>query len=351
MPSLLRDFSAPVKLKFEYSRDDLLALVMRDSNGFTRYEAIQNLAMAVLQDALAAQLAGREFVLDERLPKAYAQLLEQVELDKAMLALMLSLPAEAYIAEQQEQIDPVAICRARKQVKSALATALKTKLADIYQSLNQPEAYSPDAESIARRSLKNVCLSYLMDNPAEGDVQLCLAQLGSANNMTDEMAALTALVLSENEFAQTHAASALADFYEKWQHEALVVNQWFALQARNPAAGGLARVNALLEHPAYDSSNPNKIRSVIGSFCGANWPNFHGGEQSEETGGYAFLAQQIKLLDSKNPQIAARLLTPLTRWRRYAPAYGDAMKQQLEALRDMPGLSADCYEVVSKSLV
>ncbi|MDO3385561.1 aminopeptidase N [Gilvimarinus sp. SDUM040013] len=349
VPSLLRNFSAPVKLKYDYSRDDLCAIVMRDSNGFTRYEAVQSLCMAAINDAMAAGEGGR-FVLDERLPRVYRSLFAQAELDQAMFAYMLTLPAEGYIAEQQSEIDPQAIYQARSKVKSALAQALAGELEQTYRALSVDVEYSADAESIARRSLKNVCLSYLMDQPSDATLELCKTQFETATNMTDEIAALTAMVMSENAKAQAAAAVALSDFYVKWRDEALVVNQWFALQARNPAAGGLKRVNDLLQHEAYDSSNPNKIRAVIGGFCGGNTPNFHSLGETPEQGGYAFLAQQIQQLDAKNPQIAARLLTPLTRWRRYAPAYSQAMRSQLEALLEMPSLSPDCYEVVSKSL-
>ncbi|MDO6745875.1 aminopeptidase N [Gilvimarinus sp. 1_MG-2023] len=350
VPSLLRDFSAPVKIKYNYSRDDLCALAIRDSNGFNRYEAVQNLAMAVIDDALNANASGASFTLDSRLTDIYRQLLAQPDLDQAMLAYMLSLPAEGYIAEQQTLIDPLAIHRARLQVKSALAQALHAEFKAVFENLKAIVPYSADAQAIAKRSLKNVCLSYLMDAPGEQELSLCLEQFQSANNMTDEMAALTALVMADNEQAQQAAEQALASFYNKWKNEALVVNQWLALQARNTAAGGLTRVNALMQHEAYDSTNPNKIRSVIGSFCGANTPNFHNISDPAAQGGYAFLAQQIRELDAKNPQIAARLLSPLTRWRRYAAPFSELMREQLQELAQQPGLSPDCYEVVSKSL-
>lgn len=348
VPSLLRDFSAPVKLKYDYSRDDLCALALRDSNGFNRYEAIQNLSLAVINDALAAQSSGQVFTLDERLPQIYRELFGQNEQDKAMLALMLTLPAESYIAEQQAEIDPLAVYRAREQVKRALAQSLQAELESTYKALNRVEPYRPDADGIARRSLKNTCLSYLLEDPSEEMLNLCVEQFQTANNMTDELAALTAMVMSPK--AQNAAEKALEAFYDKWQQETLVVNLWFALQARNPAPGGLQRVESLLCHKAYDDTNPNKIRAVIGSFCNSNTPNFHALDTGAEAGGYAFLAQQIRQLDRKNPQIAARLLTPLTRWRRYAPAYGEAMRKQLETLSRLPELSPDCYEVVSKSL-
>jgi aminopeptidase N len=352
VPSLLREFSAPVKLNFAYSRQDLAELMQRDSDGFNRWEASQNLALAVLDDAIKAYQKGElaSFTPDPLLLDSYRLLLDNHQLDQAMVALMLTLPAPDYIAEQYQVVDVEAIYHGRRHLARAIARALTEPLRARLNAYDNNQAYAVNAEAIAQRSLKNTALKYLMIEPSEHDLAYCLAQYRGANNMTDEMAALSALVYSESELAQPEATKALAAFYDKWQHEALVVNQWLALQARDPRPNTLARVNALMAHPAYDANNPNKIRSVIGAFCMGNPINFHGGSPEDSAAGYRFLADQVLALDAKNPQIAARLLTPLTRWRRYSPERGRAMRAQLERIKNSQGLSGDSYEIASKSL-
>ncbi|MDO3382508.1 aminopeptidase N [Gilvimarinus algae] len=352
VPSLLRGFSAPVKLDYQYSRADLATLALHDSDGFNRYEACQKLALATIQDAMLAyqQDTLAEFVPDSTLVQVYRLLLEDNSLDQAMLALMLNLPSEAYIAEEQEVIDPVAIHFARRQVAAYVGSELAELFRLRVSAYDPTREYRAQSDDIALRSMKNAALGYLMLLPTAEDLHLCLNQLARANNMTDEMAALTALVCCEDNTAQEQARDALTAFYQKWQDEPLVVNQWLALQARNPIPGALERVQALLQHPAYDGNNPNKIRSVISVFCNNNPLNFHTGTADEPDAGYRFLAEQILQLDSKNPQIAARLITPLTRWRRYTGDRGQAMRLQLQRLADQPGLSPDSYEIVSKSL-
>ncbi|MCP8898405.1 aminopeptidase N [Gilvimarinus xylanilyticus] len=352
VPSLLRGFSAPVKLKFAYSRDDLVRLALRDSDGFNRYEACQRLALGVIEDALAADSGGElnNFTPDERLLAVYQQLLQEEGLDRAMLAYMLLLPSEGFIAEQQSVIDPIAIHRARGEVAGYIAKALHKPLLAVLENYDLRKPYKPTAVDIAARLLKNTALEFLMREPDQAVVDLCVKHLQQANNMTDELASLTALVNSRSPLAADIAPQKLADFYAKWQDESLVVNAWLALQARNANPGGVERVEALLAHPAFEANNPNKIRSVVGVFANANPVNFHGGTDADPEAGYRFLADQVIALDSKNPQIAARLITPLTRWRRYDKQRGGAMRGQLERIKHTPGLSSDSNEIVSKSL-
>lgn len=352
VPSLLRGFSAPVKLNYEYTRDDLVKLALQDSDGFNRYEASQKLAMAVINDALQAYVAGQleDFMPDERLLQVYRSLLQEPELDQAMLAYMLTLPSEGYIAEQQEVVAPIAIHEARRLLAGFIADSLRDDFLRIAQTFDPEREYKPVASDIAARLIRNTALDYLMMNPHQDALDICLAQLKQANNMTDELAALTALVSCNASAVKMLAEQELEAFYQKWQHEPLVINSWLALQARNSRPGGLARVQALLDHPAYDAGNPNKIRSVIGVFSNGNPVNFHGGTEQDPAAGYKFLADQIIALDKKNPQIAARLITPLTRWRRYDEARGQAIRQELARIKEAPGLSPDCNEIVTKSL-
>ena len=350
VPSLLRGFSAPVKLHYAYSRDDLMLLMNNDSDGFCRWDASQQLALQVIYDVMNAYQQNPDIAVvevDEKLIAAYRQLVQDESLDKAMVAYMLSLPSEAYISELAEQINVEAIHYSRQHVRKAIAKALEPDFERIYLGYDHQQAYAATAEAIAQRQLKNVALNYLMLVANDAILAACQQQYHQANNMTDVMAALTALLNSENSQAQVMAEQALADFFQRWQHESLVVNQWLSVQATCSLPGCLEKVKALMQHPAYDSKNPNKIRSLISAFCNNNAINFHSGQGE----GYSFLADQVLQLNIQNPQIASRLLTPLTKWKKYNPHRQALMKAQLERILDEPDLSKDVFEVVSKSLV
>lgn len=349
VPSLLRGFSAPVKLQFNYTREDLVLLMSRDSDGFNRWEASQQLGVQIISEAMAIYRQGKPldlFVVDSNLIEAYRGILSDNSLDQAMVAYMLSLPSEAYLSELAEEIDVEAIHYGRNAVRKAIALALNNEFKQIYTQYNHQQVYSATADAIAGRLLKNVALGYLMLLDDDAQVRACEQQYSSSNNMTDTMAALTQLVNANSPLAQEIAKKSLADFISRWQHESLVVNQWLTVQATCSRLDTLAQVKALMHHPAYDGKNPNKIRALISSFCNNNAMNFH-----VETGeGYVFLADQILLLNSQNPQIASRLLTPLTRWKKYNLTRQTFMKAQLERILAEPKLSKDVYEVVSKSL-
>ncbi|ACE84417.1 aminopeptidase N [Cellvibrio japonicus] len=349
VPSLLRGFSAPVKLNYAYSTRDLILLMSRDSDGFSRWEASQQLGLQAISAAMAAYQQERSldgFSLSAQLVDAYRRVLQDASLDQAMVAYMLTLPSEAYISELADVIDVEAIHYSRQAVRKALANALADDFTRIYQSYDHRQPYAATADAIATRSLKNVALAYLMLIHDEGSIRACEQQYRHGNNMTDVMAALTQLVNSEAPLAQEYSLAALADFFGRWQHESLVVNQWLSVQAGCQLPDTLSRVRALLQHSAYDGKNPNKIRSLIGAFCNGNAINFHSGNGE----GYAFLADQIIQLNRQNPQIASRLLTPLTKWKKYDHVRQQLMKAQLERIRAEPELSKDVFEVVSKSL-
>ncbi len=349
VPSLLRGFSAPVKLSYNYSREDLLVLMSRDSDGFNRWEASQQLGVQVLGDLMTAYGAGKnlaDIAIDQTLIQGYRLVLQDESLDKAMVAYMLSLPSEAYMAELSEQVDVEAIHYARQAARVQIAQALREDLLRVYQGYDHQQAYAATAAAIAARSLKNVALAYLMLLEDADIIRACEAQYRSANNMTDVMAALTQLVNSAAPAAQEFAQTALADFYQRWQNESLVVNQWLSVQAQCYLPNTLANVKALMQHPGYDGKNPNKIRSLVSAFCNSNAINFH----ADQGAGYAFLADQIIQLNSQNPQIASRLLTPLTKWKKYSSDRQQLMKVQLQRILAEPKLSKDVFEVVSKSL-
>lgn len=349
VPSLLRGFSAPVKLQYDYSREDLILLMSRDSDGFNRWDASQQLALQIINDVIAAYQRGEDLKninIDSRLIEAFRSVLQDESLDQAMVAYMLSLPSEAYISELADVVDVEAIHYSRAAVRKTIARELRTEFERIYSAYDHQQTYAATADAIATRSLKNVALAYLMLLGDEKTIRACEQQYLAANNMTDVMAALTQLINAEASLAQDLSGNALADFYERWQHESLVVNQWLTVQATCSLPNALARVKALEVHNAYDGKNPNKIRALVSSFCNNNAINFH----DKDGDGYQFLADKIIVLNTQNPQIASRLLTPLTKWKKYGAARQALMKAQLERIIAEPNLSKDVFEVVSKSL-
>ena len=269
--------------------------------------------------------------------------LGNTQLDPALVAKMLALPSAQELAEQGDTIDPQAIIHARKFVRDALARMLKPEFMSRYEALNHTKPYRPTADDIAERSLKNTCLSYLC---ATGDTEalaLAEAQFARADNMTDCAAALAALV----EFGPVDKVQAMLDaFYQQWQQDTQVVETWFGLQSSSASFGTLPRVQALMEHSAFEFKNPNKVRAVIGGFAMRNFTQFH----SEDGSGYAFLAEQVIALDKLNPQVAARIVTPLTRWRKYRAEEAAQIQSALQRVHDSGDLSRDLFEVVSKSL-
>lgn len=350
VPSLLRGFSAPVKLQYDYSREDLMLLMSRDSDGFNRWDASQQLSLQVINDVIAAYQRGddiKNIAIDSRLIDALRSVLQDESLDQAMVAYMLSLPSEAYMSELADVVDVEAIHYSRTAVRKIIANELRAEFERIYNTYDHQQTYAATADAIAARSLKNVALAYLMLLGDDKIIRACEQQYLTANNMTDVMAALTQLINAEAILAQELSGNALADFYERWQHESLVVNQWLTVQATCSLPNTLARVKALEVHNAYDSKNPNKIRALVSSFCNNNAINFH--DAAGE--GYKFLADKIIVLNTQNPQIASRLLTPLTKWKKYGTARQSLIKAQLERIMAEPNLSKDVFEVVSKSLV
>ncbi|MFT0624655.1 aminopeptidase N [Ectopseudomonas guguanensis] len=346
LPSLLRGFSAPVKLHFPYDRDQLMFLMQHDSDGFNRWEAGQQLSVQVLQELIGQHQRGEALVLDQRLVTALRTLLEDESLDQAMVAEMLSLPGEAYLTEISEVADVEAIHAAREFARKALASALFAPLWARYQAnreVSKATPYVAEAAHFARRSLQNIALSYLMLSEKAEVLAACVDQFENADNMTERLAALAVLV---NSPFQEEQGKALAMFVDYFKDDALVMDQWFSVQAGCPLPGGLERVHALMQHEAFTLKNPNKVRALIGAFANQNLINFHRADGA----GYRFLADQVIILNALNPQIASRLLAPLTRWRKYGPARQVLMKAELERILASGELSSDVYEVVSKSL-
>ncbi|SED82649.1 aminopeptidase N [Pseudomonas anguilliseptica] len=346
LPSLLRGFSAPIKLSFPYSRDQLMFLMQHDSDGFNRWEAGQQLSVQVLQEMIGQHQRGESLVLDQRLVEACRTLLADDSLDQAMVAEMLSLPGEAYLTEISEVADVEAIHAAREFARMQLSDALFDLLWQRYQrnrEVSRASAYVAEAEHFARRSLQNIALSYLMLSGKAEVLAACLEQFESADNMTERLTALAVLVNSPFEAEKATALASFADFFKD---NPLVMDQWFSVQAACALPGALQRVEQLMQHPAFTLKNPNKARSLIGAFAGQNLLGFHQADGS----GYRFLADQVITLNALNPQIASRLLAPLTRWAKYGSARQAQMKAQLQRILASGELSSDVYEVVSKSL-
>jgi aminopeptidase N len=340
VPSLLRGFSAPVKLRYDYAPADLLLLMSADSDGFNRWSAAQQLAVNELNTLIKQSIGGETLSVNSQLAHGFKTLLSDASLDPAMVALVLALPSQAYLSELANPIYPAAIKQARQYLKAQLANTLAEDFERVYREHSISGEYQATAEYIAHRSLKNMALSYWVETKDETAHRIVSEQFQSANNMTDQFSALSIAVNSKHE----KAAELLAAFYEQWKDEPLVVNKWLMLTASQEHDAVLTTVKGLMEHPAFDLKNPNKVRSVLGGF-GQSMSGFH----KEDGSGYRFLADQIILLNKRNPQIASRLCTPLTRWKKLQPALSIKMKAELERILSEE-LSKDVYEVVSKSL-
>ena len=254
----------------------------------------------------------------------------------------MTLPSEGYLADQCDVVDVDAIHQARTFMRHELAKALKDELKNVYEKGQSEAVYSFKADEMARRDLNHVCLSYLMCLQEDEINNLCMRQFETANNMTEVLSALSNLSHYDIPLRQ----QALDSFYGKWKHDAQVVEKWFAIQAGSDLVDVLDRVKTLMRHEAFTLTNPNKVRSLIGRFCAANVTHFHAANGA----GYEFLAEQVLLLNKMNPQIAARLVQNMSRWRRYDEKRQLLMKQQLERILANEELSKDVYEIASRSL-
>ncbi|MFP4611734.1 MAG: aminopeptidase N [Thiohalophilus sp.] len=340
--SLGRGFSAPVRIQAGYDDDKLAFLFAHDSDEFNRWDAGQQLAMNILLRLIAQYQQKKPLMLDESFIRAFRKTLLNPELDKALIAQALSLPSEGYIADQCEVVDIEAIFEVRHFMRQTLAFELKDEWLKIYQANSSEKPYAFNAGEMARRALRNLCLGYLLETEEQAMFDLAMQQYSQANNMTDRLAALSLLA----NFAIPERHQALEDFYRKWQHDQQVVEKWLAIQAGSRLPRTLQHVQQLMQHEAFSMKNPNKVRALIGRFCAGNPINFHAADGS----GYRFLGDQVLELDSLNPQIAARLVQNLSRWKRYDEKRQNMMKQQLERILDKEGLSKDVYEIASRSL-
>ncbi len=341
--SLLRGFSAPVKIKQWQTSEQLAFLMANDSDPFNRWDAGFRMSESVILELAATFQKGEEAKLDPLYLDAMQTILLDTTSDRSLLAMALTLPEESYLAQQMDVIDPDALHQARTFVRQELAVACAENLRSVVRENTIDGEYELSPDAMGKRKLKNICLSTLLAARVVDakDIRLAQEQYHHGSNMTDVIAVLAAVVHCDIELRQ----ELLADFYEKWKDDQLVMDKWLILQASSSLPATLGNVKNLMKHSAFSLSNPNKIRSLIGAF-GGNHFCFHAGNGE----GYTFLADQIVTLDSKNPQIASRLTSPFAAWRRYDGARQDLMKQQLQRIVEKDGLSGDVFEMVSRTL-
>jgi aminopeptidase N len=346
VPSILRGFSAPVVLDFDYSDAQLLTLLANDPDPFNRWEAGQRLALRRATAALAADANGP--VLDDAYLGAMRAVLRHPTLDAAFKELVLTLPSETYIAEQIALVDPQRIHAVRESMRLQLATVLQEDWEQVFAQHQDNGAYRPDPLSSGRRALAGMALNFLCLAALQSGDSLwpgkTLQRFKDAGNMTDRFNALQALVSSGHPLA----APALERFHALFKDEALVLDKWFALQAGASDRGGqvLPAVRQLMSHPDFTLRNPNRARSVIFSYCSANPGAFH----RADAAGYVFWSERVVELDSFNPQVAARLARALDRWKRLAEPYRSAACEALKRVAAKSDLSNDVREVVERAL-
>ncbi len=338
IPSLLRGFSAPVKVLYNYRDEELMFLMANDSDDFNRWDAAQALSRRIILNRIKNKILEVPLGYIEAVKKA----LNDVSIDQALLADVLTLPSESYLADQMDEVDVEGIHTASEILKKYIATELKGDLLECYQACQNSGAYRPDSADIGQRRLKNICLSYLMQLDNAEMQALCFQQFQANHNMTDVMAALNLLA----HYDCPEREMALDLFYEKWRNDPLVLDKWFSIQATSKLPDTLAKVKRLRKNAAFSIKNPNKVRSLIGVFCSANQVGFHAADGA----GYAFLADTVLELDKLNPQIASRMLRVMSRWRRYDSARQKLMYAQLQRILAVEGLSKDVYEIALKSV-
>ncbi|MBP5987630.1 MAG: aminopeptidase N [Azonexus sp.] len=343
VPSLLRDFSAPIVLDHAYSPAQLTHLLAHESDPFNAWEAGQRLASRLILDATAAIAAGQTPVWPASFVDAARHLLQtHAQRGAAFVAEVLTLPGESTLAEALHIVDPDALHAARNGLRRHLAEQLEREFSALYTALVPTGTYTPSSEEAGRRALRNVCLAYLLELDTEASRQLALTQFECADNMTDQFAALSALA-NVNAEDCLQRDTALAAFYQRWQHEALVVDKWLAAQSTSRRPDTLATVKALTAHPAFDITNPNKVYSLLRAF-GGNLARFH------TAGGYAFVADCVLQLHDRNPQVASRLARSFDRWKKFDAERQRHARAALERIRDHAGLSRDVLEVVTRAL-
>ena len=342
-PSVLRGFSAPVRLDIDLTAEDHMFLLAHDSDPFNRWQSAQTLALQALIDATGAVAARRTVATDRRLIDALLKTAADPALDPAFRALVLNLPGEADIAREiGSDVDTDAIHAARDGLRHDMAVAGHPVFRALYGDHARAGDYAPDAASAGRRALANVALDFLAQTGAADAFAPVEAAYARATNMTDRLAALGILVSG----GAQGAAAALADFYQRFEGDALVIDKWFSVQALAPLDATLDHVEALCRHPAFSLSNPNRVRSLVTTFATGNQTQFNRADGA----GYRFVAGKVKDLDRINPQVAARLLAAFRSWRALEPGRRPHAEAALRDIAAQPGLSSDVADIVARCL-
>ncbi|KAL5552038.1 hypothetical protein UlMin_002214 [Ulmus minor] len=341
IPSLLRGFSAPIRLESDLTDSDLFFLLAHDSDQFNRWEAGQLLARKLMLSLVTDFQQNKELVLNPKFVQGLKSILVDSSLDKEFVTKAITLPGEGEIMDMMEVADPDAVHAVRSFIRKQLTKELKEELLTTVINNRSSEEYVFNHSNLARRALKNIALAYLASLEDQESTELVLHEYRTATNMTEQFAALAAMAQIPGKTRD----DILADFYNKWQHDFLVVNKWFALQAMSDIPGNVENVRNLLNHPAFDLRNPNKVYSLIGGFCGSP-VNFH----AKDGSGYRFLGDIVLQLDKINPQVASRMVSAFSRWRRYDETRQNQAKAQLEKILSANGLSENVFEIASKSL-
>ncbi|ELB1138486.1 TPA: aminopeptidase N [Vibrio parahaemolyticus] len=339
VPSLLREFSAPVKLEYDYSDAELIFLMKHATNDFARWDASQMLLAKYIRQNVTNVQTGSEVQLSEDLIDAFRGVLLDENLEPAFIAQVFSLPSINEITGWYKQIDVDAVDTVLNSITVSLSAALEDELSATYHTLKQAE-YTIDHAAIGKRALRNQCLQFLAHTD-KGNT-LVKAQYESANNMTDTIAAMSAANSAQLECRE----ELMADYSDKWKHDGLVMDKWFALQGTNPAEDALEKVKATMNHEAFSLKNPNRTRSLIGSFLAANPVRFH----DKSGSGYQFAGEILRQLNDSNPQVASRMIDPLLKFRKYDEARQAMIRAELEKLKAMDNLAKDLFEKVTKAL-
>ncbi|EJS4061360.1 TPA: aminopeptidase N [Vibrio parahaemolyticus] len=339
VPSLLREFSAPVKLEYDYSDAELIFLMKHATNDFARWDASQMLLAKYIRQNVNNVQTGSEVQLSEDLIDAFRGVLLDENLEPAFIAQVFSLPSINEITGWYKQIDVDAVDTVLNSITVSLSAALEDELSATYHTLKQAE-YTIDHAAIGKRALRNQCLQFLAHTD-KGNT-LVKAQYEAANNMTDTIAAMSAANSAQLECRE----ELMADYSDKWKHDGLVMDKWFALQGTNPAEDALEKVKATMNHEAFSLKNPNRTRSLIGSFLAANPVRFH----DKSGSGYQFAGEILRQLNDSNPQVASRMIDPLLKFRKYDEVRQAMIRAELEKLKAMDNLAKDLFEKVTKAL-
>jgi aminopeptidase N len=348
-PSFFRHFSAPIRCNYEYNTEQLEHLMRHDQDGVNRWQAAQLLALAQLNPMIEAYQTGSAYenlksLVQTRYINLMREVLKEKVTDQYYHAQLIALPSESYLAENMPMIHVEAIHYARKALKLVLAHELYSEFQTIYHQCSQNAHPHYDIQQMGRRVLRNTCLSYLSSVQQPLDLQRAWDQFNQSLtvNMTDATAALSALSHSDSPYCQ----QAFDLFYQQWSSQALVMNKWFSIQAMAHKSNILDTVNALMKHKVFSIENPNNVYALIYGFAINNPMAFHDISGT----GYDFLATQVIHIDRINPMVAARIITPLTHWRRYDETRSQLMKQALEKIMQQSEMSDNLNECVSKSL-